>query len=62
MGAALVITTMARPTAAPVDALESMFTLSLNQGGQLEVLMLDPQLQPTNSVNAYRFVYRRAGK
>ena len=57
MGAALVITTM---TAAPNSgSLESMVTLSLNRGGQIEMLVLHHFPESPNTPYTHRFVYRR---
>ena len=57
MGAALIITTtMAAPNG---GSLESMFTLSLNQSGRLEMLVLHHFPESPNTPDTQRFVYRR---
>jgi hypothetical protein len=57
MGAALVITTMT--AAQNGGSLESMVTLSMNRGGQIEMLVLHHFPESPNTPSTHRFVYRR---
>ena len=59
MGAALVITTMT--AAQNGGSLESMVTLSLNRGGQIEMLVLHHFPESPNTPSMHRFAYRRIG-
>jgi len=58
---ALAITTTALPLAGSKEW-ESLMTLSLNGDGQLEILMVGPNLWPSETASTHRFVYKKTAQ